>query len=140
MKKHLQRRKRRSVPVPIASMGDIAFLLIIFFMVCSEVSKDNSKARLTLPFSEFVEKIEIPVAARIAVDENGEIFFDGYQVDSVKEVEMGVRALLTKTVSDDQRHVQFKCDAQLTKEQFEPVIKAIAAGGGIIEAVGENNE
>ncbi len=140
MKKRLQRQKRRSVPVPIASMGDIAFLLIIFFMVCSEVSKDNSKVQVTLPFSEFVEKIEIPVAARVAVDENGDIYFDGYQVDSVKEVELGVRALLTKTVSDDQRHVQFKCDAALPKETFEPVIKAIAEGGGIIEAVGENNE
>jgi biopolymer transport protein ExbD len=140
MKKALHRKKRRSVPVPIASMGDIAFLLIIFFMVCSEVSKDNSKAQLTLPFSQYVEKIEIPVVARIAVDENAEIFFDGYRVDSPKDVEMGIRALLTNTVSDDQRHVQFKCDAALPKESFEPVIKAIAEGGGIIEAVGENTD
>lgn len=140
MKKSLQRKKRRTVPVPIASMGDIAFLLIIFFMVCSEVSKDNSKAELTLPFSEYVEKIEIPVAARVAVDENGEIFFDGARVDGAKDVEWGVRALLTNTVSDEQRHVQFKCDAALPKETFEPVIKAIAEGGGIIEAVGENNQ
>ena len=44
---------------------------------------------------------------------------------------------LSKTVSDEQRHVQFKCDASLAKETFEPVLKAIAEGGGIIEAVGE---
>ena len=35
------------------------------------------------------------------------------------------------------RHVQFKCDAALTKEQFDPVIKAIVEAGGILKAVGE---
>ena len=31
MKRPPQRKKRRSVAIPTASMGDIAFLLIIFF-------------------------------------------------------------------------------------------------------------
>lgn len=136
MKKRLQSKKRRHVPVPIASMGDIAFLLIIFFMVCSEASKDK-EMDVVLPISEYVKKIELTVVARVAVDKNGDIYFDGTRVDSPKDVEWGVRALLTETISDDQRHVQFKCDSALPKETFEPVIKAIAAGGGIIEAVGE---
>jgi biopolymer transport protein ExbD len=136
MKKRLQSKKRRAVPVPIASMGDIAFLLIIFFMVCSEVSKDKNMA-VVLPLSEHVKQMKVVVVARVAVDENGEIYFDGNRVDNAKDVEWGVRALLTNTISDDQRHVQFKCDSALPKETFEPVIKAIAAGGGIIEAVGE---
>jgi biopolymer transport protein ExbD len=136
MKKRLQSKKRRAVSVPIASMGDIAFLLIIFFMVCSEVAKDKNMAVL-LPLSEHVKQMKAVVVARVAVDENGEIFFDGTRVDNAKDVEWGVRALLTNTITDDQRHVQFKCDSALPKETFEPVIKAIAAGGGIIEAVGE---
>jgi len=136
MKKRLQSKKRRTVPVPIASMGDIAFLLIIFFMVCSEAAKDKNVA-VVLPLSEHVKKIQAVVVARVAVDENGEIYFDGTRVDNAKDVEWGVRALLTNTITDDQRHVQFKCDSALPKETFEPVIKAIAAGGGIIEAVGE---
>ena len=140
MKRLPQRKKRRAVPVPIASMGDIAFLLIIFFLVCSEVTKDKTNLQVTLPFSEHVEKIEASVAARVAMDENGEIYFDGVRVDNAKDVEWGVRALLTNTVSDEQRHVQFKCDAGLPKEQFEPVLKAIAEAGGIIEAVGEKDE
>jgi biopolymer transport protein ExbD len=136
MKKRLQSKKRRTVPVPIASMGDIAFLLIIFFMVCSEVAKDKNMA-VVLPLSEHVKKMQAVVVARVAVDENGEIYFDGTRVDNAKDVEWGVRALLTNTITDDQRHVQFKCDSALPKETFEPVIKAIAAAGGIIEAVGE---
>jgi biopolymer transport protein ExbD len=136
MKKRLQSKKRRAVPVPIASMGDIAFLLIIFFMVCSEAAKDKN-IDVDLPISEYVKKIKVTVVARVAVDENGEIYFDGTRVDNAKDVEWGVRALLTNTISDDQRHVQFKCDSTLPKETFEPVIKAIASAGGIIEAVGE---
>jgi biopolymer transport protein ExbD len=119
-------------------MGDIAFLLIIFFLVCSEAVKDNSKVPVALPFSEHVEKTEATVVARVTIDENGEIHFDGSRVESAKDVEWGVRALLTNTVSDDQRHVQFKCDKSQPKEVFQPVLQAIAEAGGIIEAVGEN--
>jgi hypothetical protein len=93
MKKRPQRKKRRAVPVPIASMGDIAFLLIIFFMVCSEISKDKNMAVL-LPLSEHVKKMETVVVARIAVDENGDIFFDGVQVDNAKDVEWGLEQCL----------------------------------------------
>ena len=44
MKREPQRKKRRSVTVPVASMGDIAFLLIIFFLVCSSILS-NSEIR-----------------------------------------------------------------------------------------------
>ena len=131
------RKKRRHVPVPIASMGDIAFLLIIFFLVCSEVSKDKTNLQVTLPESRHVAKNEDTFAARVAIDENGEVYLDGVKVDGAKDVEWGVRALLTNAVTEEQRYVQFKCDSAITKETFEPVIKAIAEAGGRMKAVGE---
>jgi biopolymer transport protein ExbD len=121
-------------------MGDIAFLLIIFFLVCSEVSKDKNNLKVILPSSEHVEKTQAQVVARVALDETGEIYFNGAKVDNAKDVEWGVRAVLTNTVADDERHVQFKCDKSQPKEVFEPVLQAIAAAGGIIEAVGEKPE
>ena len=132
-----RKKKRKPIPVPIASMGDIAFLLIIFFLVCSEAIKDNSNRPVELPTSEHVTQTKATVVARVTIDETGEIHFDGSRVDSAKDVEWGVRALLTNTVSDDQRHVQFKCDKSQPKEIFQPVLQAIAEAGGIIEAVGE---
>lgn len=139
MKRPPQSKKRRSVPIPTASMGDIAFLLIIFFLVCSESSKDRSDLEVTPPVSEHVRKKGVPVAARVAVDKNGTIYFDGDRVDNAKDVEWGITAVLTRTVSDDQRHVQFNCDATLPKESFEPVIQAIVSAGGILEAVGNES-
>ena len=120
-------------------MADIAFLLIIFFMVCSEVSKDR-KLPLELPKSVYVEKTENAIAARVSIDESGQIWFEGRGVDSPKDIEWGVRAMLANAVSESQRHVQFKCDASLPRETFEPVLQAIAEAGGIIEAVGEKIE
>lgn len=135
--KRSRKKKRKTIPIPVASMGDIAFLLIIFFLVCSEAVKDNSNVPVELPTSEHVEKTKVSVVAYVTVDDSGSIYFDGQPVDSPKDIEWGVRALLTNTVSDEQRHVQFKCDKSQPKEVFQPVLKAIAEGGGIIEAVGE---
>lgn len=138
-KRFRDKKKRRHIPVPIASMGDIAFLLIIFFMLLSEFTKDTDM-KLELPMSERVEKPEYPAAARVAIDEQGVIYLDGQEVESAKDIEWGVRALLDSTIHDDQRRIEFKCDSALTKPQFEPVLKAIAEGGGIIEAVAEKIE
>lgn len=136
MSRKAQRKKRRKVNVPIASMGDIAFLLIIFFLVCSEVSRDRQNLKAELPVSQHVEKMEKSVAARVSVDEEGTIYLDGHQVDTAKDIEWGVKALLANAVTDEQRHVQFKCDARMPKEVFEPLLQAIAEAGGIIQAVG----
>jgi biopolymer transport protein ExbD len=130
-----RKKQRRTATVPIASMGDIAFLLIIFFLLLSEFAKDKDLA-IELPKSVQVEKSEDPTAARVAIDEAGLIYVDGAKVESAKDVEWQVRTLLSSTVTDEQRHVQFKCDAATAKEIFEPVLKAIAEAGGIIEAVG----
>ena len=132
-------KKRRKITIPVASMGDIAFLLIIFFLVCSEMARERS-LEVTLPRSSSVEKSKASAAARVGIDRNGEIYLDGVKVAGAKDVEWGIRAILANTVSDEQRHVQFTCDAALPKETFEPVLQAIAEAGGIIEAVGEKIE
>jgi biopolymer transport protein ExbD len=136
--KRSKKKKRKTIPIPVASMGDIAFLLIIFFLVCSEAIKDNNNIPVELAKSEHVEKTKATVVAYVTIDNEGNIYFDNQLVDSAKDVEWGVRALLTNSVSDDQRHVQFKCDKTQSKEVYQPVLQAIAEAGGIIEAVGEN--
>ena len=136
MKRYRDKKKRRHIPVPLASMGDIAFLLIIFFMLLSEFAKDKD-LDLDSPISAQVQKPQFPIAVRVAIDKQGRFYLDGQQVENAKDIEWGVRALLDKTVTDDQRRVEFKCDKSLTFKEFDPVIKAIVEAGGILEAVGE---
>lgn len=66
----LHASKTREAVIPTASMADIAFLLIIFFMLTMTFEVD--KTRVTLP--ETVVRMEVPKkAAYISVNEAGQI-------------------------------------------------------------------
>ena len=136
MSKRRQRnkKKRRQVLIPVASMGDIVFMLIIFFILASEFDK-RKNLDLELTESGKVKEPEFPIAARVAMDKEGQMYFDGDLMDSVKSIEYAVKAKVLNAESDAQRRVEFQADKDLRKDQFEPVLKAIAEGGGIIEAV-----
>lgn len=135
-RKRRNKNKRRKVLIPVASMGDIVFMLIIFFILASEFDKTKD-LDLELTESGQVKEPEFPIAARVAMDAEGQLFFDGQRMDSVKSIEYAVSAKVLNAESDEQRRVEFKCDKNLRKDQFEPVLKAIAEGGGIIEAVAQ---
>lgn len=67
--------------IPTASMADIAFLLIVFFMVTTNITVDRT--RVSLPTS--VERTEVPKdAAVIAIEVNGVVHFsDGEEQSRV---------------------------------------------------------
>ncbi len=54
--KHIAKRREKEVDIPMASTSDIAFLLIIFFMV-STVFRKDSGLDITLPQAEATERI-----------------------------------------------------------------------------------
>ena len=128
------KKKRREVMIPLASMGDIVFMLIIFFILASEFDK-RKNLDLELTESGQVQDPESPIACRVAMDKEARLYFDGDLMDSVKSIEYAVKAKVLNAESDAQRRVEFQADKDLRKDQFEPVLKAIAEGGGIIEAV-----
>ena len=128
------KKKRREVLIPIASMGDIVFMLIIFFILASEFDK-RKQLDLELAESGQVHEPDAPIACRVAIDVDGQLYFDGQLMDSVKSIEYAVKAKVLNAESDAQRRVEFQADKDLRKDQFESVLKAIAEGGGIIEAV-----
>lgn len=74
--------KKRKIPpadIPTASMADIAFLLLLFFLVSTVIDVDTGIG-LTLP--EFIEDAEVvPVSkdrmAAILINENGDVLVDG---------------------------------------------------------------
>jgi biopolymer transport protein ExbD len=120
-------------------MGDIVFMLIIFFILASEFDK-RKNLDLELTQSDAVQEPEFPVAARVAIDAEGQLYFDGDVMDSVKAIEYAVKAKVFNANLDSQKRVEFQADKNLRKDQFEPVLKAIAEGGGIIEAVAEEKK
>ena len=131
-----RRKRRKMIPVPVASMGDIAFLLIIFFMVCSQFITDSVK--VTSPTTAEVTKLEnYPIV--IVIDDKAKIYFQGAPIGSAAQIESAVRSAIGDKTDDKSRTVLFRCDKSVDKRVFEPVIEAIAKGGGRIAAVGDHS-
>lgn len=136
--KKKRRSHKRDVNVPVASMGDIAFLLIIFFMVCSNFIKESAVRRLEPPRAIDLERVdEAPIS--VSIDSEGVVYLQGQEV-GVAAIEDGVGALIKDKKTEKGRTVLFKCDKAIAKTHFEPVMDAIAKAGARITAVGQKSE
>ena len=129
--------KTRRVPplVPLASMGDIAFLLTIFFILTSNFAKDDTR-NIAPPSAAELEQMEKQNVS-VSIDADGGIFFNGRPVGSADVIEAGVAAFLVGKKDPKDRMVVFRCDRGVDKKVFEPVLAAISKAGGVIAAVGE---
>lgn len=134
----LHRRKKMGVSVPTTSMGDIAFLLIIFFMVCSNFAKE---ARITYEAPQAIDVDSVQNApTSVVLDATGEIYVNGKPVTDAQTVESLIESFLVGKTEDEERMVLFKCDRYIEKRAFEPVLEAITRAGGLVVAVGEKRE
>lgn len=81
--------KKKKIPeasIPTASMADIAFLLLLFFLVATVIDVDTGLG-LTLPeIVENQEEVKIPPdrMAAVLVNENGDVLIDGNVVPVFK--------------------------------------------------------
>jgi biopolymer transport protein ExbD len=120
-------------------MGDIAFLLIIFFMLCSNFAKE-ARVKVKPPSSPDAADIKMSQIS-VSVDEHGKPWVNGEEVPDALAVEYAVAACLKGRGDDEEsRTVHFKCDRSVTRDVFEPVISAIARAGGIVAAVGDKEK
>ena len=137
-----KKSRRSDIAVPIASMGDIAFLLIIFFMVASNFAKE-SPVKPELARAVELEVLE-QTAIQVAIDKDGQIFLNRAQVPDAQAIEYGVAALIEargpQPEGADPPVVLFKCDRNVDKSVFEPVLDAIAKSGAVVAAAGERRQ
>jgi biopolymer transport protein ExbD len=131
----MRRRKKMDISVPTTSMGDIAFLLIIFFMVCSNFAKE-SKIKLKPTDAVDIKAVE-NAKISVVIDEASAIYLDGQLINDVATLKLLIENALPDKANSKARMVMFKCDRFASKRVFEPVLDAIASAGGIIVAVGE---
>ena len=129
--------KTRRVPplVPLASMGDIAFLLTIFFILTSNFAKDDTR-NIAPPSAAELAQLENQNVS-VSIDGEGGMFFNGRPVGSADVIEAGVAGFLVGKKDPKDRVVVFRCDKGVDKQVFEPVLAAISKAGGVIAAVGE---
>ena len=138
MKKPRRRRRKRAILVPVGSMGDIAFLLIIFFIICSNIAREAGIS-VEPPISADLERVEESNIV-VSIDAENTIYFQGRKAHSADALETETAELLREATSEKQRRVLFRCDRTVDRMVFEPAMDAITRAGGIIVAVGDKRE
>lgn len=90
----IKKSKRPETLIPTASMSDIAFLLLLFFMVSTVFVKERG-LKVTLPKAETIQKIPRDQAATIYVDRYGTISIDDFVV-SIPDVRLVMQKKLAE--------------------------------------------
>jgi biopolymer transport protein ExbD len=116
-------------------MADLAFQLIIFFMICSNFAKEAG-IPVKPPVAPNLERIRESNTV-VSIDAEGQIYVQGRRVPDARSAEAEIADLLSNAHTPEARTVLFRCDRAAGREVFEPVMDAIARGGGIIAALGE---
>jgi biopolymer transport protein ExbD len=124
------RRSRRvfTAAIPTASMADIAFLLIIFFMVTTAYSLDRTP--LELPHTEQQEQTA-KGAAIIAITEDETVKFsageaDTAPVDGIPGLAQAVRAV---TASNRMHPFVIKADRRVKYRVIDQVLEELRSAG-----------
>ena len=135
----MNRMPKHELPIiPTANLVDIAILLVIFYMACSNFVSQQGAA-MNLPKASGLEKLNEPLVL-VTIDGQGAISLQGKTVSGAADVESGVAELLRDKTTEEMRHIMFRCDAAVKRNVFEPVLNAIVQGGGIVVAVGEKTD
>ncbi len=126
----VRRRKKLKVMIPLASMGDIAFLLIIFFMLVSDFMRDHQEIDPALGAD--VGELA-PAEVSVVVDREGLLWVQGVEV-GLHDLGAAVEILLERRREDGIVHLNV--DRSLTRPDYMPVIEALSGVGARIALVG----
>ncbi len=101
----LKAKSKPETTIPSSSMSDIAFLLLIFFMVSTVFVKERG-LRVTMPDASSIEKVPRKTSTTIYVDRSGAISIDDYLIDipTVKDI------MLRKMYDDFNTIASFRTD------------------------------
>lgn len=106
-------------------MGDIGFLLLIFFVVLAR-TQDDSHVQWDPARLADVDSAAAPMAS-IAVDVQDKIFLNGKQI-GVDQITSRLNVILGDTPTGS-RNVYLKIHKGASAKIFEPVIEAAGASG-----------
>ncbi|RMF67469.1 MAG: biopolymer transporter ExbD [Calditrichaeota bacterium] len=83
----VEKKKSRSVEIPMASLADIAFLLLIFFLVTTTIDVDRGIG-LTLPAKGEQTEIRSKNITNLLINAQGEVLLDNevVPVDQIHEL------------------------------------------------------
>jgi biopolymer transport protein ExbD len=119
-------RKKFRAEVPSVAMGDIAFNLLIFFVILARAQDDSHLKWQPAAAPRLVSVKHSGVSVTIDVD--GKLYLNGQPIGE-SQLASAIEQHLGNTPAG-QRTVLLKVDRNVTALRFEPVIEAISEAGG----------
>jgi biopolymer transport protein ExbD len=130
-------RKKHKCEVPSVAMGDIAFNLLIFFVILAKANDDSHLNWVPAP----AKKVEAAGASKVSIviDTSKALHLNGQPI-GVSQLGPRVKELLGEAPAGD-RVVLLKVDKEAQAGQFEAVIEAVSeAGGELVHILEERRE
>jgi biopolymer transport protein ExbD len=119
-------RKKLTASIPSSAMGDIAFLLLIFFVILAR-AQDDSHVQWQPAELRDVKMGAAPLAT-VTIDTGFKTYLDGKEIAPAALA--GALSGILGDAPAGQRNVFLKVHREATAKHFEPVIAAISEAGG----------
>ena len=135
----LKKKKKRSVEVQTSSMADIAFLLLIFFLVTTTMDMDKG-IPMILPERGGEAKINPKNIAKILVNASGDILFEGDLVTNAELMELLEAKLKERGIDSEGRPkliVSIKTDRETEYERYITVLDIVKEAGATKISIAE---
>jgi len=127
-----RRRKKEDVEIPSASMADIAFQLLIFFLVATTIDVDKGINMVLPPIGSEVE-IRKKNITNLLINDAGNILLDG-QVVPLEEVDDIIRE---KLAENDKLIVSVKTTRKTKYEIYIKVLDQLKRAGATRISIAE---
>ena len=121
-------RRQVLLTEPSASAtSDIAFILIIFFLVCASVQQEDGRPQ-EIPNADKKRQLEKPIRVGLERDHiklNGEVM-------AMKKFEKKLFKLLSKKINETEKTVAVRCGPTVPYDRWMDVTATIEDAGGTI--------
>ena len=121
------RRQSLLTEPPASATSDIAFILIIFFLVCASVQQEDGRPQ-EIPNSDNEQQAKNPIRVNLERDHvklNGEVL-------AMKTFQEKVGELLAQKVNEAEKTVSIRCSPTVPYQRWMNVTAWIEDAGGTI--------
>jgi len=135
----LEKKKKRSSEIPTSSMADIAFLLLIFFLVTTTMDMDKG-IPMVLPERGGEVKINPKNIAKIIVNASGDVLFDGKPIEEdIQLRELLETRLMERGYSEGKPKliVSIKTDRETEYDRYITILDLVKEAGATKISIAE---
>jgi len=135
----LEKKKKHGYEINSSSMADIAFLLLIFFLVTTTMDMDKG-IPMVLPERGGELKINPKNIAKILVNASGEVLFDGKGVSDLELKELLATRIKERGVDADGKPkllVSIKTDRETEYDRYITILDLVKDAGATKISIAE---